>query len=101
EQVSRKTVAASVRRQGLAAICPLRLGPATRAVDLDAAVAKDFGRRRVDTRVVNRVWTSDITYLGTAEGWLYLCAVRDGCSRQVIGWALDEDLDTALVHGAV
>jgi transposase InsO family protein len=28
-------------------------------------------------------------YLGTGEGWLYLCAVRDGCSRRVIGWAFD------------
>jgi transposase InsO family protein len=39
--------------------------------------------------------------LGTAEGWLYLCAVRDGCSRRVIGWALDEYLHTDLVQAAV
>jgi len=101
EQVSRKTVAASLRRQGLAGICPRRFAPATTVVDLDAAVPKDLVRRRFDTGVLNRVWTSDITYLGTAEGWLYLCAVRDGCSRRVIGWALDEYLHTDLVQAAV
>lgn len=66
EQVSRKTVAASLRRQGLAGICPRRFAPATTVVDLDAAVPKDLVRRRFDTGVLNRVWTSDITYLGTA-----------------------------------
>ena len=101
EQVSRKTVAASLRRQGLAGICPRRFAPATTVVDLDAAVPKDLVRRRFDTGVLNRVWTSDITYLGTGQGWLYLCAVRDGCSRRVIGWALDEYLHTDLVQAAV
>jgi hypothetical protein len=72
ERVSRKTVAASLRRQGLAGICPRRFTPATTVVDLAAAVPKDLVRRRFDTGVLNRVWTSDITYLGTGEGWLYL-----------------------------
>jgi putative transposase len=94
-------VAASLRRQGLAGICPRRFTPATTVVDLDAAVPKDLVGRRFDTGLLNRVWTSDITYLGTAEGWLYLCAVRDGCSRRVIGWALDEYLHTDLVQAAV
>jgi putative transposase len=94
-RVSRKTVAASLRRQGLAGICPRRFAPATTVVDLDARVPKDLVRRRFDTGVLDRVWTSDITYLRTAgQGWLYLCAVRDGCSRRVIGWAIDDHLRT-------
>lgn len=101
ERVSRKTVAASLRRQGLAGISPRRFAPATTVVDLDAAVPEDLVRRRFDTGVLNRVWTSDITYLRTGEGWLYLCAVRDGCSRRVIGWAIDEYLHTDLVQAAL
>ena len=101
ERVSRKTVAASLRRQGLAGISPRRFAPATTVVDLDAAVPKDLVRRRFDTGRLNRVWTSDITYLRTGQGWLYLCAVRDGCSRRVIGWAIDEHMHTDLVEAAL
>ena len=101
ERVSRKTVAASLRRQGLAGICPRRFAPATTVVDLAAPVPKDLVGRRFDTGVLDRVWTSDITYLRTGEGWLYLCAVRDGCSRRVIGWALDDHLRTDLVESAL
>ena len=72
ERVSRKTVAASLRRQGLAGICPRRFAPATTVVDLAAPVPKDLVGRRFDTGVLDRVWTSDITYLRTGEGWLYL-----------------------------
>lgn len=71
ERVSRKTVAASLRRQGLAGISPRRFAPATTVVDLAAPVPKDLVRCRFDTGVLNRVWTSDITYLRTGQGWLY------------------------------
>lgn len=101
ERVSRKTVAASLRRQGLAGISPRRFAPATTVIDLAAVVPKDLVRRRFDTGALNRVWTTDITYLRTGEGWLYLCAVRDGCSRRVIGWAVDDRMDTDLVQAAV
>ena len=100
-RVSRKTVAASLRRQGLAGISPRRFAPATTVVDLDAPVPKDLVKRRFDTGELDRVWTSDITYLRTGQGWLYLCAVRDGCSRRVIGWAIDEHLHTDLVESAL
>jgi transposase InsO family protein len=101
ETVSRKTVAASMRRQGLAGISPRTFAPATTVVDLDAPVPKDLVSRRFDTGALDRVWTSDITYLRTGAGWLYLCAVRDGCSRRVIGWAIDEHLRTDLVESAL
>ena len=47
------------------------------------------------------MWTSDITYLATGQGWLYLCAVRDGCSRRVVGWAVEDHLRTDLVEQAL
>jgi transposase InsO family protein len=101
ERVSRKTVAASLRRQHLAGISPRTFAPATTVVDLDAPVPTDLVRRRFDRGRLDAVWYSDITYLRTGEGWLYLCAVRDGCSRRVIGWAIDDHLRTELVESAL
>src|SRR5699024_9199937 len=53
----------------------------------------DHAQRRWDRGRLDAVWTSDITYLATGEGWLYLAAVRDGHSRRVLGWAMDDCQD--------
>lgn len=66
--MSRKTVAASLRRQGLAGISPRTFAPAITVVDLDAAVPADLVRRRFDTGELDRVWTSDIKCLRTRQG---------------------------------
>jgi transposase InsO family protein len=49
----------------------------------------------------NRKWVSDFTYIETGEGWLYLAVVLDLFSRRVIGWAMSETMDTALVVAAL
>jgi putative transposase len=49
----------------------------------------------------NEVWTSDITYIRTKEGWLYLAAVLDIYSRKVVGWKLDKNLNSDLVEKAL
>ena len=47
----------------------------------------------------NTGWVTDITYLWTLEGWLYLAVILDLFSRRVVGWALSERLDTAARPG--
>ena len=42
----------------------------------------------------NAVWASDLTYVATGEGWLYLCVIIDLYSRRVIGWAMSKSLGT-------
>ena len=49
----------------------------------------------------NRVWTSDITYLWTDEGWLYLAIVLDLFNREVVGWSLKPRMTTDLVSDAL
>ena len=49
----------------------------------------------------NQIWVADITYIQTKEGWLYLAAILDLYSRKIVGWAMSERLDTALVLNAL
>jgi transposase InsO family protein len=101
EQVSRKTVAKLMRRHGIVGISPRGWVPPTTIPDPCAGSLPDLVERCFDQGQLNRVWTSDITYLATGQGWLYLCAVRDGCSRRVIGWAIADHLRADLVDQAL
>jgi putative transposase len=49
----------------------------------------------------NQLWVSDITYIETQEGWLYLAAILDLYSRKIVGWSMSERIDTALVLKAL
>lgn len=49
----------------------------------------------------NQVWVADITYIQTQEGWLYLAAMMDLYSRKIVGWAMGEHIDTALILKAL
>ena len=48
----------------------------------------------------NQVWVADITYLDTAEGWLYVVGILDACTRQLVGWQTGETLEAGLVTRA-
>jgi putative transposase len=48
----------------------------------------------------NQIWLGDITYIPTGEGWLYLAGVMDRYSRRIVGWAMDQNIDTQLVLAA-
>lgn len=49
----------------------------------------------------NRVWVADITYIRTHEGWLFLAAVIDLFSRQVVGWSMQARMDRELALNAL
>ena len=101
EIVSCKTVAGIMRADGIAGISPRPWTPATTLPDQVPHTIPDRVGRRFDQGALNVVWTSDITYLATGEGWLYLCAVRDGCSRRVLGYAFANTLHTDIVETAL
>lgn len=57
--------------------------------------------RQFTVTAPNRVWGSDITYLPTQDGWLYLAVVVDLFSRKIVGWALASIMETSLVATAL
>ena len=86
----RKRVVRLMRHNGIAGRCKRRFrrttiadpGAATTAVDL---VKRSFGPGAIE---IDRLWCSDLTYIRTWEGWLYLATVIDLASRRVVGWAM-------------
>ena len=101
QKVSGKTVAKLMRQAGIVGISPRRFTPVTTVAGPDRAPVPDLVRRVFDQGRLDAVWTSDITYLRTDQGWLYLCAIRDGCSRRVIGWAIEDHMRADLVEAAL
>ena len=64
-------------------------------------IAANLLNREFATEAPNQVWVGDITYVWTAEGWLYLATVIDLFSRQVVGFALGERMGAQLVVDAL
>jgi transposase InsO family protein len=66
----------------------------------ELVVANNLLNREFNVTRPNEKWVSDITYLWTLEGWLYVAAVLDLFSRRVIGWAISDNMKTDLVENA-
>lgn len=95
------TVAKLMRENGLKARTPHRFRPVTTDSHHDHAVAPNRLDRQFRVHTVNRVWTADITYIPTAQGWLYLAVVMDLASRRIVGWATADHLRASLTRRAL
>jgi putative transposase len=99
-RTSRKRVARLMRRHGLAARRRRRFRVTTQSrhpFPIAANVlARQFERARPD-----QAWVTDITYIPTGEGWLYLAVILDLCSRFAVGWAMSERITDDLTLNAL
>jgi putative transposase len=94
------TVARPMRRHGIAAKTRRKFRCTTDS-NHDRPVAENVVDRQFEPATVNEVWTADITYIPTGEGWLYLAAVEDLHSRRIVGWSMSERIDSRLVVDAL
>lgn len=99
-QIGRYKVRRIMRQLGLIAKTPTRFKLTTDSKH-SLPVAANVLDRKFDVESPNSVWTADISYVWTFEGWLYLAVVMDLHSRQIVGWAMNERMKTQLVLDAL
>lgn len=97
---SRNRVARLMRLHQLVARKSCHPQPHTTQRNPHAQPAPNLLQQEFAAPAPNCKWASDITYIDTAEGWLYLAVVLDLFSRRVVGWAMASQIDTALVQSA-
>jgi putative transposase len=98
---SRKRVARLMRKEGLQGCLRGRGRKRTTRRDPAAIAAPDLVERNFCAVAPNKIWTADITYLRTDEGFLYLAFILDVYSRKVVGWSMASHLRTELVAAAL
>jgi putative transposase len=101
ERHGRKRVARLMREAGLVGASRRRGGPVTTRRETERRPAADLVQRHFRAERPNRLWVSDITFIPTATGFLYLAIVLDAWSRKVVGWAMVNHLRTELVLDAL
>lgn len=94
-------VARLMRAAGLAAQRGYRRRPGVRNSTVQAIAAPNVLARQSAPAAPNQAWVTDITYIRTHEGWLYLSVVIDLFSRQVIGWSMGTRIDRELAINAL
>lgn len=100
ETCGKHRVARLMRAEGLRSQTGYRRRPGTRSGPA-SVVAPNYLQQQFDVTVPNRVWVTDITYIRTFEGWLYLAVVLDLFNRQVVGWSMAARMDRELALNAL
>ena len=90
-----------MKEAGVAVRRPRFRGPVTTNSQHGYGVADNVLARQFDVAKPDQAWAGDITYIWTAEGWLYVSVLLDLYSRKVVGWAMSSHRDTALVQQAL
>ena len=101
ESACRNTVAAAMQEMGLKSKVSKAFKPTTTQADPTKQPAENRLDRNFTAAAPNRKWVTDITYLPTARGWVYLAVVLDLFGRKVVGWSIGDSLATGLVNDAL
>jgi transposase InsO family protein len=89
-----------MREMGLQGVSPRKFRVTTNS-DHAHPIAENVLARNFEASGPNEKWTADITYVWTAEGWLYLAVVMDLYSRRIVGWSTAGHLETSLCLDAL
>jgi len=97
--LSRKRVVKLMKLAGLE-VRTAKVFKRTTQSDHGLSIAPNLLNRDFDVDAPNECWVSDITYIKTGQGWLYLAVFLDLYSRMIVGWSMGDGLETGLVLDA-
>jgi transposase InsO family protein len=101
QTVSENTVARVMRETQIRSKMQKKFRPRTTDSNHDLAVAPNHLDRDFAAEKPDQKWVADITYVRTDEGWLYLAAVMDLCSRKIVGWSMADHMQAELINDAL
>ena len=96
-----KRIARLMKAAGLRGLCPRRFVPRTTDSRHGQPIAPNLLAERPEPTGPDQTWVTDLTYVRTGEGWLYVAVVLDLWSRRVVGWAAAPTLHAALAIDAL
>lgn len=99
-RINKKRIARLMRINKIRAITK-RKYKATTNSSHDKQVAENFLNQKFQSKELNKIWVSDITYIWTKEGWLYLTVILDLFSRRIVGWSTSEKISANFVLAAI
>jgi putative transposase len=98
--VSRDRIGRLMKKANLVPLKAVRWHPQTTKQRMGARTTPNVLNQEFTASRPNEKWVGDMTYIDTAEGWLYLAILLDLYSRRVVGWAMADRMDTELVKHA-
>ena len=99
--MSRRKIGKLMKKQELVCQRKKKFKRGSSAPANDPNIAQNKLQRQFNVSYINQVWVSDITYIKTAMGWMYLAVFIDLYSRRVVGWALDTRMKSELIETAL
>jgi putative transposase len=97
----RNRVARLMKQEGLCGRQKARYRVETTDSNHDQPIAPNRLAEAPKATAPNQIWVADITYIQTGESWLFVAAIMDLYSRKIVGWAMGEHIDTALILKAL
>ena len=100
-KVNRKTVAKFMKRANIRSKVCKKFRVCTTDSKHANPIAPNLLDRQFEVKEINKIWGTDITYIHTAQGVLYLAGIMDLCSRRIVGWSMDSTMTADLVINAM
>jgi putative transposase len=100
-RIARKRVARLMKENSIRPVRRRKRPPITTDSRHGYGIAPNLLQRAFEADRPNTIWLADITYVTTDEGWLYLAAVKDMATREIVGWSMADHLKSSLCENAL